>query len=105
MDDAEGVQELDSHRQLQGDLARSLLSEAEGSGFEVVEEVASAHELQDKEELVRVLEEVLKPYDVRVLAHLHHFNLSLNLEDLNRFDVFLSHDLYCYLEAGPFVSR
>lgn len=39
-----------------------------------------------------------------MLAHLHDFDLSFDLKDLNRFDVLLSHYLHCDLEASSLVS-
>ena len=83
MDDAILVQILDSVSYLESQVLRSLLWYVEIACFEVIEQVFPLHVLKDDVVVVRVLEEIDKFNDVRVLAHLEDLYLPSLLVDLD----------------------
>ena len=84
-----------------------MFRQFEVSILDVVEEIFTLHVLEDNIVIIRILKQINQTYNIRMLTHLEHINLSPLLVDLDWFHVLLvnsldGHFVTCFLVAGEF---
>jgi hypothetical protein len=97
--DAETVQVLDCLTNLVGEVNASGLRQLEATFLNVIKHVFAGHVVKHNEVVVAGFEDVNKLDDVRMLAHLQHFDFATLLEHLDRFHIRLLDGLDRHLLA------
>ena len=100
MDDAIAVKILDSEGQLISELFDAVLTQIEISDLQVIEQIGARHVIEHDVIVLTVLEKIDQVDNVRVLAHLEHFDFTPLLEDLN-----MGHVLLLDLLDGDLLRR
>jgi len=75
--DSEGVKIEDSSGNLMSNSFSSLLRNFEVPRLEIVEEITTLQVLHHDINVIRIFKNIIKPYNIWVLAYLQHLNFSL----------------------------
>ena len=98
MDDAIAVKVLNTESQLISQLFNSVLTQIKISDLQIVEKIWARHVVEHDIIVLTVFEQIDEVDNVRVLAHLKHFDFAPLLEHFN-----MRHVLFLHLLYGDFL--